>query len=368
MNDLTLPDGHDLPGLDDRLRDLADRLQAPASDRTRKAIGRRSRVLRRRRHARRAAAGGALAALVVVGAVALRHERADVELGPAESPSGLPALTLDLPGWTVTRAEEHHDVADLAGLAGAGDGEQRGGESSVQVFRPDDRLDGPVVYLEQSLASDAVIANPGDDEVDVNGAQGYLAELDGGNVSLRWNPASGGGQARLSAVGLDTGQVLAFARDLDQLEDRQLGFALSENLRGIQEIILPAGGDEPVDVRQSWLTHDGDAGQELVEIQVDNRGERAFETGLYDLSQVAPWDLAEQVSVLGRPALLRHDLASGEWVVQWRHDERAWVTVTISSDAGRGGTDRTTVDDIVAHLRELSEDGWQALLADTPPR
>ncbi|MGH9110694.1 MAG: hypothetical protein ACRDZN_00070, partial [Acidimicrobiales bacterium] len=56
-----------MPGLEDHLHDLADRVAAPATEAARQAIGHRAGVLRRRRQVRNAAGAGVLAlALAVV--------------------------------------------------------------------------------------------------------------------------------------------------------------------------------------------------------------------------------------------------------------------------------------------------------------
>jgi len=360
------PDGGPGTGLEHRLRALADNVEAPAADGTRQVIGRRCRVLHRRRQVRRAAAGGALVVAAVVGAVALRHDPADVQIGPADGRGGdaLPVIVLELDGWTFDSAAGYDDVGDLT------DADKSAWSRSEQVFRAVGRLDGPAVYLAHHEASDVVANDPGAEIVDVNGTTGYLSTR-GVFLSLRWNPVASDSEAELSAAGLDDDQVIELAESLvlrdDELQypatpDDEFGFALPNEPYQLVEIALP-DDTPPVDVHKSWYGSGEGMEAGLVEIQVDNRGERAFETGLY-----APagdtWDVFEQVEVLGEPALLRHDAIGGDWTVQWRHAEGAWVTVTVSSGERLGGVDRATVDAVIDHLRELPAGEWSSFVGD----
>jgi hypothetical protein len=301
---------------------------------------------------------------VVAGTVALQHDPADVQVGPAAAQAGvtLPVIELDLDGWVLDSAGTYDDVGDLT----------RAGDIwafSEQVFRPADRLDGPAIYLAHRPASDAVGHDPNAELVDVDGTDGYLAQR-GVVTSLVWSPASGDSQAELSATGIDPEEVVALAASLelrnDELaypagSDTGLGFSLPDGPLRLVEIEL-AGDTGRVDVHRSWYEGGGATGPGLVEVQVDNRGERAFETGLY-----APagdtWDVFEQVTVLDRPALLRHDATSGDWIVQWRHTERAWVTVTISAGTKEGTIDRASVDAIIDHLRQGPAGSWTDIVA-----
>jgi hypothetical protein len=394
MKDLRL---HDLDGrrngsdLETRLRglasDLVENVAAPPFDDVREAIGRRSRVLRRRRDARRVAAGGLLAATAAVAVVTLRPVQPDVQVGPAGDGSGatMAALTLDLDGWTLERAEEHDDVADLPGTDSAvreaiGEAaDEAADEATVQVFRLRGRLDGPIVHLRHRFATDAVGAAAGGEQVDIDGVPGYVTEV-GGTVRLRWNPASTDSEADITALGLDEGEVVSFARSLVPIDDAAaldarstggrtpLGFVVGSPPRGLEEVGL-APGRGPVDVRRSWFVLRGDGADGAVEIQVDDRGEQAFEMTLYDPTEPAAWSGSEQLTVLGRPALLQ-PRSDGRWVLRWRHAEDTWVTVTIGADSDGDdevdpparNVDRATVDQIVAHLREISEPSWQDAL------
>jgi hypothetical protein len=355
---------HDLGS---RLHGLAGEVAAPASSGVRQAITHRRIVLRRRRQTRRIAAGSAVVLLAVVGTLAATRDRADVELGPAVTPpaDGLPALTLDLPGWSAVDAEE----SDVAGTAADPATDQA--NESAQVFQDEgDPLGGAVVYVEHHSASDAVVATGDEQEVDVNGAPGYLAQV-GDRVSLRWSPGRSDSQAALVASGVGEDEVLAFARALRPVDD-DLGFPPTADDRfGFVVDGAPAGlvevqrsVERRLHVRQATFGRTDGA---IVEIQVDDRGQWSFETGIYAPAEAAAWEGDETVDVLGHRALLRRSPEGTSWVASWRHAENAWVTVTITPSLEQGLMDRATVDDILAGIDELPEPAWQDLLATTPP-
>jgi hypothetical protein len=65
------------------------------------------------------------------------------------------------------------------------------------------------------------------------------------------------------------------------------------------------------------------------------------------------------VSVLGHPAVLVEH-PDGRWSLVWRQTDDATVIASLSD------VDRSTVDDFVGGLDEISEDEWQELKADRP--
>src|SRR4029453_6039053 len=104
----------------------------PATDAALEAVRRRTGGLRRRRQVRYAAGAGVLMVMVVAGGMALRGHRAALEAGPmasARDGSGgpVPALTVDLDGWELVRAEER--PADEVHV------EDAAFEGALQVFR-----------------------------------------------------------------------------------------------------------------------------------------------------------------------------------------------------------------------------------------
>jgi hypothetical protein len=350
MNDLTMDH------LEAGLHELADRLEAPASDGTRQAIGRRTGVLRRRRQVRRATAAGALAvALVFGGAVAVRHEQADVEIvPPAHEGDGdgvLPAFIVELDGWEVAGVSEEDTVPEGAAAADIL-------PSAIQVFRVQGRLDGPTVYLEHDNASDTVAPLEGAEQVTIGGAAGYLAQLDDDHVLATWNPAGQDAQVELRAYGLDKADVLAFADGLQARDDiiqypatseDRFGFTATELPVGIVEVALDPVGAPPWRSRTITLTHEGGTGQ--ITLTTTARGDTPFENDLRGV---------EDVTVLGHPALLLHDTQEPKrWLLQWLDDDGTWVNISVTGETD----DRALVDQVIADLREVSEAEWADLVA-----
>ncbi|HEV7758623.1 MAG TPA: hypothetical protein VGO78_06525 [Acidimicrobiales bacterium] len=356
MNDLTMDH------LEAGLHELADRLEAPASDGTRHAIGRRTGVLRRRRQVRRATAAGALAvALVVGGAVALRHEPTDVEILPAHPPEeddgALPAFTVDLDGWLVAGASE-----DQAGVEGTGDAEAA--LSATQVFRVPDRLDGPTVFLEHTSDSGEVTPPDGGQQVDIGGAVGYVAPLDDDHVFATWDPAGQDARVELRSWGLGTDEVVDFARGLQAKDDAivypatsedRFGFTASELPGGIKEDLLDPGGAFPRLSRTIMLTHSGGTGQ--ITLSARAAGDTSFGNELSGFEETTG---VEQVTVLGRPALLLHDgQEPTRWIVQWLEADGTFVHISVTGETA----DRALVDQVMADLREVPETEWAELMA-----
>jgi hypothetical protein len=354
MNDLTMDH------LEAGLHELADHLEAPASDGTRHAIGRRTGVLRRRRQVRRATAAGALAVALVVGVAALRHERTDVEILPSHPPEeddgALPAFTVDLDGWLVVGANER--PADPEGT-----GDADASLSATQVFRVPNQLDGPTVFLEHTSDSGGVTPPEGGEQVDIGGAVGYVAPLDDDHVFATWVPPGQDTRVELRAWELDPDEVVDFARGLQAKDDAILypatsddrfGFTATELPWGIKEALLDPVGASSGRSRTITLTHPGGTGQ--ITLSATAQGDTPFENqlrGFEDRTDV------EQVTVLGRSALLLHDaLEPTRWLVQWLEPDGTWVSISVTGETD----DRTLVDQVMADLREVPEAEWAELM------
>jgi hypothetical protein len=347
------------PPLEDRLNHLADRLAAPATPEAREAIGRRASVLRRRRRVRTAVGSGALA-VVVAGMLTLRGgEIADVETTPAGPPTGsLPVLTLELDSWRIVTAEDTTTTGHIAAIPDVDVPDPVSG--SLQVFRRPGDLTGPSVFLHHRVASDPIVPEPGAVPVTIAGSEGYLRETGKQSMTLRWSPPLGDNAAYLEARGLSQVQVMEFAMGLEARDDaihhpptpdEQFGFDATELPAGIEEVpVDQANPGQPV-LRRAVFERDS----ATVEVTIDDRGDAAFEAYLGNLL-MADGD-AEQVSVMDHAAVLveRPD-ETGCWLV-WQQTDEATVVMSLT------GVARSTVDDVVDGLREVSERDWQDLLA-----
>ena len=343
------------PPLEDRLNRLADDVAAPATPDARQAIGRRTVRLRRRRRVRSAVGGGLVALLVLAGAVALQaKDPADVETDIA-GPGELPALTIGRDGWRIVAAEDTTAAPDTAGIYDPAAG-------SLQVFRRPGDLAGPSVFLHHEAASDPIAAASDALAVTIGGAEGYVEQTGPDSFTVSWNPAPGDSQAYLQARGLTRPEVIDFANGLRAKDPdiryppatgTRFGFVAERLPKGLREI--PVGPASPGANAGRRLVAERDGA--TVEITIDDRGEAAFETRLAEL--LATGGAAERVSVLGHPAVLvAHP--DGRWSVVWRHTDGATVIASLSD------VDRSTVDDVVGGLDEISVGEWQDLKAGHP--
>jgi hypothetical protein len=352
--------------LDDGLRRLVDDLSAPATEETRQAIGRRTAVLRRRRRARHAAGAGLLIVALLAGALSLRGGGgpAEFETGPAtpHTTDELPAITVDVEGAEVDFAQE---VSDAGPDGALGDVPARW-EGSFQVFRrlaasaDAPELVGPSVFVEHSSSSDAVVRQAGEETVNVGEATGFMMRQ-GSSVSLRWNPYGSDSTAQLHTWDLSDEEVMQFANGLRSLDEDisfpaddadQFGFEATELPQGIQEDPVEQVASQLRDIRRLSLTMPGAS----ISVYVSSDGERGFEVQLDSWLQQG--SEVEQVQVMeDRWGVLTH--TGNEWVLTWPPTEGSTATVRIHFDQP---ADRAAVDEVVAGIREISEDDWQALL------
>jgi hypothetical protein len=341
------------PPLEDRLNRLADHVAAPATPDARQAIGRRTARLRRRRQMGSAVGAGLVALLVLAGAVALQTDP-DVETdiaGPAE----LPALTVDLDGWQVAAAEDTTATPDTSDVHDPASG-------SLQVFRRPGELAGPRIFLRHEAASDSIAPASDARPVTIGDSQGYLEQTGPESFTVSWNPAQSDSQAYLEARGLTEGVVVDFANGL-RLRDPDIhyppaagtrfGFDAQRLPKGLQGIDVSPASPDRDDVRRLVAERDG----ATIDITIDDRGEASFETNLGEL--LAAGGAAEQVSVLGHSAVLVEH-PDGRWSLVWRQTDEATVIASLSD------VDRSTVDDFVGGLDEISEGEWQDLKAAHP--
>jgi hypothetical protein len=341
-----------MPGLEDHLHDLADRVAAPATDAARQTIGHRAGVLRRRRQVRNAAGAGvlALALAVVAGGLVLRDDPADVEMRPAEpgaddtpgADDAVPALTVD--GWEVVPADE--GPPDPAGGEGAAT------VGSFQVFRGTGGLLGPTVFLRHTPVSDTDGPLTEDERVDVGGTTAYLSSLGpDDNFLLRWQPM-GDSAVTLHSWNLSRDDVLAFANGLQPRDedgtiqypgsDDQFGFDAPVSTTEMEELPVLATTVDPSSVRVVELTRE----EASVELEIGRGNERDFDAGLDDLLTTV--GEATEVSVMERPGVLVHHPDSGTWTLTWRPTDDTVASMTASD------VDESTVNEIVASIRAMS--------------
>jgi hypothetical protein len=343
------------PPLEDRLNRLADHLAAPATPDARHAIGRRAATLRRRRQVRNAVGSGLLALLIVAGALVLRiDDPADVELEPAgPAPGSLPALTVDLDGWRIVAAEE------TTTTPGTGDTYDPA-SGSLQVFRRPGDLAGPSVFLHHQAASDAIVADPAAQPVVIAGSEGYLHQTGPESFTVRWTPPVGDSQAYLEARGLTRNEVIQFANGLEVKDDairyppapdEKFGFVAGKLPGGIQEDPVSATNPGGPAVRRLVL----ERARATADVAIDDRGEAAFEAYLGEL--LGSDSVVEEVSVMDHPAVLVERPDSGRWSLVWQQTDEATVIASLT------GVGRSTVDDFVGSLREISESEWRDLVA-----
>lgn len=338
------------PPLEDRLNRLADGLVAPPTPEARQAIGARTGVLRRRRRARQAAGVGALVLAAVAGSIAVTRDTApEAQMDFADDGAALPALALDVDGWDVVAAENTEAHTPVA----ASDG-------SVQLFHVPGDVEGPTIALRHHAAGDPVLPLEGadEDEVTIGEVTGYLEQTGAEDFVLRWAPL-GDNAAEIEARGLARAEVLAFARRLESRDD-ELGYPpLPGDEFGFEATYLPDGLkedaalDAPDELARARRLVAENASA-MAELTIEASGDAAYWATVTDLEQSV--GLAEQLTVMGQPAYLVEHTDESRWTVVWQ--PRAATTATIMLT----GVDRATIDGVVAGLREIDEDEWDALV------
>ena len=332
------------------LRHAAAGVSAPPSG-ARDRVRRRARVLRRRRRAGVAVAGAVVLVASVGGAFVLWEDGTEqvtagqqdspgqgIEFQPPAGGDELPAFVVD--GLEPTRVHENQGPLESA--------EDTGGYS-FQVFRRSGDYAGPTVFVQSGPSLG--IPEPGEDGIETVQVAGHEAGLS------RYNP-------HVPALGwrLDDGNVV-YVRSWELSIDELLSFADGLDVRtdgtGFDATTLPRGLSED-SVEEAARTDYGtrelsyETPRSLVEIFVNLGGEADFEGYVQDRFDSA--DTVEQLVVFERPAVLVHYGDSERWSLQWRHTTTARVEVVVE------GGDRSTVDDIVAGLREIDQADWQDLL------
>jgi hypothetical protein len=103
------------------------------------------------------------------------------------------------------------------------------------------------------------------------------------------------------------------------------------------------------------LSHPGGMGQ--ITLTTTAQGDTPFEDelrGFQDRTDV------EEVTVLGRTALLLHDIQEPKrWLVEWLEADGAFVYISVTGETD----DRALVDQVIANLREVPEAEWADLVA-----
>jgi hypothetical protein len=331
------------PPLEDRLNRLADGLIAPPTPEAREAIGHRTGVLRRRRRARQAAGVGALVLAAVAGSIAVTRDTApEARTDFADPHAALPALTLDVDGWDVVAADD--TVAD----------------GSVQLFRVPGDTDGPTIALRHHTASDPVFPLDGTDEaVTVGPVTGYLHQTSAEDFTLRWNPPLGDNAAEIEAHGLSRDEVLEFAEGLESRDDEIQHPPLSGDVFGFEATRLPKGIEEDVDADAP----DGPVPARLLvavrasamaQLTIQASGDGAYRATVTGLEQEG--GSTEQLTVMGHPAFAVEHPDEFGWTVVWQPRAAMTAEMTLS------GVDRVAIDGVVAGLREIDEDEWDALV------
>jgi hypothetical protein len=331
------------PPLEDRLNRLADGLIAPPTPEAREAIGHRTGVLRRRRRARQAAGVGALVLAAVAGSIAVTRDTApEARTDFVDPHAALPAVTLDVDGWDVVAADD--TVAD----------------GSVQLFRVPGAIDGPTIVLRHWVASDPVLPLDGGEEVEIGDVTGYVLQTSAEDVELRWAPPLGDNAAEIVAHGLSRDEVLEFADGLDSRDDAIQHPPLSSDVFGFEAANLPKGVEEDVGADAP----DGPAparrvvaqsASGMAQLTIQASGDAAYRATVTELEQDG--GPTEQLTVMGHPAVAMKHLDGFGWTVVWQ--PRAAMTAQMTLP----GVDRAAIDGIVAGLREIDEDEWDALVA-----
>ena len=355
--------------VEDRLsRSLASRADALVDlggPEARQAVAHRAAALRQRRRTALTLVGTTtLVALVATAAagVARLDDDNPTSVSTAETTGEeLPSVPTELPAFTV------EDMAPTTGERAWYDpppgvtvdpqdpvtGDLLSQRRTVQAFRRPGDHAGPSVLVTYGATI------PAAEGTSVTLASGSGGTLDTGNPQaplLTWQPHGGTATASAQAWLLAPEELVRFVDGLTLRPDGT-GFDANELPAGVVEDPV----EPPENPDQVWsaysvldLTDDRDNVPGPVHITVMRSDEADFELALGRRLAVA--DSVEQISVLGRPAVLVHYRDEEKWSVQWRHDTADRVEVTIAD------RDRATVDDVLSALREIDEETFDNLL------
>jgi hypothetical protein len=268
---------------------------------------------------------------------------------PPQASETLPGLTVEADGIDFEGASE-----DSGPIEPPPEGVILGPpRRSFQVFRQPGAYAGPTVYLStrQSVGPNEP-ARPFE-TVEVDGHEATLSTYVAGVPRLSWELA---GDIEVSAHfwSMTADEILAFANGLEERPDGS-GFDGAELPQGIEEDPMESLPMTTFANRDLGFSAGNDTSIELHIIRSD---EVDFESFVEDRLESA--DAVEQLTVLGRPAVLIHYENSDRWSLQWRHTTRDRVELDVT------GADRATLDRIIAGIREINEVAWQALVADRP--
>lgn len=205
------------------------------------------------------------------------------------------------------------------------------------------------------------------------GEPGRLVDLRGVGLRLTWRPEGSDAYASAGAWGLTSEDLVAFVS------------GLAPRLGGpsFDATVLPDGIEEdpiepPADPGQMWIGYRvvdlapepeaADDGLGPVHVTV-MRGDDA-DFGLTLAARAAAGGAIEQVTVLGRPAVLLGARGTADWwPLLWRQNAADRVEVRIAA------TDRTDVDRVIAALDEVDARAFTDMVReagertpeDTPP-
>jgi hypothetical protein len=189
--------------------------------------------------------------------------------------------------------------------------------------------------------------------VEVDGHAATLSTYVAAVPRLSWELA---GDIEVSAHfwSMTADEILAFANGLEERPDGS-GFDAAELPQGIEEDPMESVPMTAFATRDLGFSSGTDT---FVEMHIVRSDEVDFESFVEDRLETA--DAVEQVTVLGRPAVLIHYEDSDRWSLQWRHTTRDRVELDVT------GADRATLDRIIGGIREINEAAWQDLAAAHP--
>jgi hypothetical protein len=322
------------------------------------------RITMRRRQALRARVAVTMLALSIAGGALWlnNNDTADITSGsPPDDPARwanwqppaagetLPSLTMEADGIELEGASE-----DSGPIEPPPEGVILGPPvRSFQVFRQPGAYAGPTVYVStrQSLGPHEPVLPF--ETVEVDGHEATLSTYVPAVPRLSWELA---GDVDVSAVfwSMPTDEILEFANGLRERPDGS-GFDPTALPQGIKEDPMESVPMTTFATRDLGL---GAGSDTFVELHIVRSDEVDFESFVEDRLETA--DAVEQLTVLGRPAVLIHYEDSDRWSLQWRHTTRDRVELDVT------GADRASLDRIIAGIREIDEAAWQALAAANP--